>query len=48
MGDGKGEGSPALSPLTGAYLLVILPQTHAKEHLEPVLHKLTKGKPDSI
>ncbi|KAL1117611.1 hypothetical protein AAG570_003926 [Ranatra chinensis] len=40
---GQTEGC-APSPLTGAYLLVILPQPHLPEHKDAVLHSITKGR----
>ncbi|KAK9507814.1 hypothetical protein O3M35_007588 [Rhynocoris fuscipes] len=45
MGDkSSGEGAPPPpSPLTGAYLLIVLPQTHLPQHKDNVLHNLTKG-----
>ncbi|KAF6210566.1 hypothetical protein GE061_013672 [Apolygus lucorum] len=44
MGDkSSGEGPPPPSPLTGAYLLIVLPQTHQLQHKDCVIHYLTKG-----
>ncbi|CAH1404577.1 unnamed protein product [Nezara viridula] len=42
-GDGEAEGPPPPSPLTGGYLLVLLPQLHSSAHKDRLLHALTKG-----
>lgn len=38
-----GEGPPPPSPLTGAYLLIVLPQLHSLQHKDRLIHALTKG-----
>jgi len=38
-----GEGGGVLSPLSGAYLLIILAEPMSNQHKEKMLHKLRQG-----
>ena len=43
MGEGKVPGPPVLSPLSGAYLLIILGEPISEHHKGKMLQKLRQG-----
>lgn len=45
---GSQQQHPPPSPLSGCYLLVVLPEPHTTQHKDLILNRLAKGKYNSI
>ncbi|CAD1480770.1 unnamed protein product, partial [Heterotrigona itama] len=45
---GSQQQHPPPSPLSGCYLLVVLPEPHTAQHKDLILNRLAKGKRDLI